>query len=314
MRPRISVIVPTYDRPHLLADALAGLVAQDIDKDEFEAVVVNDGGVVDSTPQVRAAREQGLAVQYIVLPERSRVSAARNAGIEAARGEYVAFLDDDDFFLPSHLRITAAALDEDREIEAVYTSTLLGRRRLPVEGPYDADFVWDFPYAAGLLDVCDFIPPGAGLFRAFRDTPARYDAELRGVTDWDMLLRLARDLGYRFRHVDVPTSVFHRIAEQDSMTSATGRDPVAQAAYTRLMIKMWKRWPARDEKTERFRRNLVSGYWAAVAAHDTGIPPLSFYEECTRLVVRAWHGEDPEDELVERIACAAVAAEPAPVA
>src|SRR5262245_21923057 len=95
--PLVSVIVPTRDRPTLLARALASIDAQTFCAGEI--IVVDDGSqnppheVIAGFPSVR----------LIVLPRRGGAAAARNVGIRASRGEFVAFLDDDDAWLPSKL-------------------------------------------------------------------------------------------------------------------------------------------------------------------------------------------------------------------
>ena len=75
-----------------------------------KVVVVNDGGT-DLTTEVASTAEAGLRVQSLVLPARRGLPAARNAGIDVARGEFLAFLDDDDLFQPGHLH--AAMQDWD---------------------------------------------------------------------------------------------------------------------------------------------------------------------------------------------------------
>ena len=96
----MSVVIPTRDRPRLLQRALAsalrqvGVVA--------EVVIVDDGG----SPPVALAPTGGRV--RVLRKDRSEgVSAARNAGIAAARGEWVAFLDDDDVWAPAKLESSA---------------------------------------------------------------------------------------------------------------------------------------------------------------------------------------------------------------
>jgi glycosyltransferase involved in cell wall biosynthesis len=102
--PSVSVVVPTHDRPDTLREALASIAAQTYD--DLEAIVVNDAGadvraVVDTFPFAR-----------LVEHEQNRgLAGARNTGIRAARGTYVAYLDDDDIFLPEHLGTLVSVLE-----------------------------------------------------------------------------------------------------------------------------------------------------------------------------------------------------------
>jgi glycosyltransferase involved in cell wall biosynthesis len=94
--PRVSVVVRTKDRPRLLGEALASLRAQTFQ--DFEVIVVNDGGVPPAGLDPAGA---GLRVVTTEPPHgRSR---ALDTGLRAARGRFVAYLDDDDLFLPHHL-------------------------------------------------------------------------------------------------------------------------------------------------------------------------------------------------------------------
>jgi glycosyltransferase involved in cell wall biosynthesis len=103
----ISVIVPVFNRPHLLADALASVLAQTYQ--DFEIVVVDDGST-DETPEVlaRVLREvpkQGGAppARTLRVPHSGKPGAVRNRGAEEARGRLLAFLDSDDRWLPTKL-------------------------------------------------------------------------------------------------------------------------------------------------------------------------------------------------------------------
>lgn len=95
--PLVSVIVPTRDRPALLAEALASLRAQTFA--DFECVVVDDAsaGEVSLPPDAR--------FRLVRRAERGGAAAARNTGIERSRGRYVTFLDDDDCFVPARLAL-----------------------------------------------------------------------------------------------------------------------------------------------------------------------------------------------------------------
>ena len=104
----LSVVIPTYRRPELLRRCLASLVAQDLDTTRFEVIVVDDGSG-DATSDV-LARVAGNVVA-LTQPQNAGPAAARNRGINAARGDLVLFLDDDvaaaTDLLSTHLAIHA---------------------------------------------------------------------------------------------------------------------------------------------------------------------------------------------------------------
>jgi GT2 family glycosyltransferase len=91
---RLSVVVPTFNRPELLARVLAGLEAQTWPRERFEVIVVDDGGEAPAEPVVRAAAERGLPA-VCERQENAGPATARNRGVRRAGGEVILFLDDD---------------------------------------------------------------------------------------------------------------------------------------------------------------------------------------------------------------------------
>ncbi|MBD3243330.1 MAG: glycosyltransferase [Chitinivibrionales bacterium] len=103
-QPLISVVIPTYNRRSYITEAIDSVLAQTYD--DYEVVVVDDG----STDGTREALEQyAHAIRY-VYQENAGCAAARNTGLEHARGRWIAFLDSDDVWLPDKLATQAADL------------------------------------------------------------------------------------------------------------------------------------------------------------------------------------------------------------
>ncbi len=98
--PTVSAIITTYNRPDLLPRAIDSVINQTFD--DLECIVVDDCSPNDETTEVVKTIDDDR-VRYIRHDENRGVSAARNTGIEHARGKYIAFLDDDDEWLPSKL-------------------------------------------------------------------------------------------------------------------------------------------------------------------------------------------------------------------
>jgi GT2 family glycosyltransferase len=111
--PSISIVIPTYSRPGQLADCLRSLSALDYPRDRLEVIVVDDGG---NTPldAVVAPFRSDLAVSLVRQPN-AGPAAARNTGAERARGEYLAFTDDDCLPEPGWLTELARVLAEAPE-------------------------------------------------------------------------------------------------------------------------------------------------------------------------------------------------------
>jgi len=109
--PLVSVVVPTHNRPAMLAEALASVRAQTYA--DYEIIVVSNG---ESDDMRRQSHDVAMAhdCRYFALPD-GNLPAARNFGTEHAKGEWIAFLDDDDLWLPRKLE---RQLDEARRVDA----------------------------------------------------------------------------------------------------------------------------------------------------------------------------------------------------
>ncbi len=126
----VSVIIPTYNRAGLVQEAVASVLAQTWR--DFEVLVVDDGGS-DGTDAALAPYASRL--RLLRRESRGGVSAARNTGIEAARGEWLAFLDSDDLWLPEKLARQMAYLAAHPDLLLCQTEETWVRRGLRVNQP-----------------------------------------------------------------------------------------------------------------------------------------------------------------------------------
>lgn len=125
---RVSVVVPTYRRPELLGRCLSALAAQDLDPASFEVIVADDAASEDTRRQVGAWADRGpIPVHYIPVTATRGPAGARNVGWRAARGEVIAFTDDDCIPDPGWLRAGLAALSAASDIDAA-----TGRMAVPI--------------------------------------------------------------------------------------------------------------------------------------------------------------------------------------
>ncbi|HYN21011.1 MAG TPA: PIG-L family deacetylase [Thermoanaerobaculia bacterium] len=186
--PRVSVIVRTRNRPDLLAEALASLA--DGQYQRTEVVLVNDGGdppvVPDGYP---------LPVIRIDLDGNRGRAGAAEAGVAAATGDFVAFLDDDDLAAPEHLA-TLASLVQASGVRVAYTDAAVAVYELDAEAgrwvcqerrlPYSRDFDPD------VLLVDNYIPFNTLLIeRKLFGEAGPFDPSLPFFEDWDYLIRLS---------------------------------------------------------------------------------------------------------------------------
>jgi glycosyltransferase involved in cell wall biosynthesis len=92
--PELTIVVPTRGRPAQLRNCLEGISRQEVEAHRFEVVIVDDGTPGSLAPLIECYRER-LALRLIVQPRSMGPAAARNAGVEIARGRFLAFIDDD---------------------------------------------------------------------------------------------------------------------------------------------------------------------------------------------------------------------------
>lgn len=114
MAPAVSVIIPTYNRYALLHEAVESVFAQTTE--DYELIVVDDGST-DGTP-ILAAR---AGLRYHRITHSGRPGLVRNRGVHLARGEWVAFLDSDDLWMPTKLEKSLRRLDECPGAALVHT-------------------------------------------------------------------------------------------------------------------------------------------------------------------------------------------------
>jgi len=247
--PLVSVIIPTHSRPALLVVALKSLLSQTYTN--WESIVINDGGV-DVSTWVNSLDPEGRIKHFSNRKTRGQ-SAARNTGLKEAAGKYIAYLDDDDCYLPEHIETLVSTL-ETRSYAVAYTdayrvtgdSADRENRGDRLEIPFSEDFERE------RLLVCNYIPlltlmhqksllEGAGFF----------DERLNILEDWDLLIRLSQEV--TFLHVPRVTCKFTvRVGDAGHVNSLLARQlkgfriiyeryPVDDTQVLRRRIEMLKR-------------------------------------------------------------------------
>ena len=184
--PLVSVVVPSHNRARLLRRTLQSILTQHLT--DLEVVLVDDGST-DETPQITNAADPRLVV--IRNQEPGGVSAARNRGIAAARGEWIAFCDDDDLWSPDKLSRQLMAA-ERAGAGWVYSGDVNVDDKLrvlsggPPNDPQDVMALlprWN-PIASGGSNVVVRSKVLAAV--------GGFDPTLRRTEDWDLWIRIAR--------------------------------------------------------------------------------------------------------------------------
>lgn len=181
---KVSVIIPTYNRGNLIARALDSVLAQTFK--DFDVTIIDDGST-DNTKEVIKPYEG--KVNYI-YQKNGGISAARNRGIAESTGQYIAFLDSDDYWAPQKLEVQSKVLDDHPKVGIVYG-------RMPIVNEH-GDVLGMKPNGVSgknfqeLLRVWGDLPTSSVMTR--RECFERvgvFDNNLPPMEDIDMWLRIA---------------------------------------------------------------------------------------------------------------------------
>lgn len=196
VRPKVSVVIPTYNRANLLKRAIKSVINQQFE--DFELIVVDDASQ-DNTPEVVESIDDGR-IRYIRLRENSGGPVARNIGIKKAKGEFIGLLDDDDEWLPNRLSTQLKKFENlSSEFGVVYggfyyvsqqDGRILGKRLPRYRGDVYRYLLRENFIGSPTLLIRRECFKKAGLF----------DRKLKSSQDWDMWLRIAKH--YKFDYVN----------------------------------------------------------------------------------------------------------------
>jgi len=213
----VSVIITTRNRSRYLREALESVLAVQGAKFHLEVIVVDDGST-DDTPEVLK--------QYPVVHLHNGgvgMANARNAGLRAAKGDFVTLLDDDDIWLSNHIGPYIELFEQHPEYGAVHAQYQMADRSgkpaykpLPF-GPLSSGWIFE-----DLLAYCPQVGTVVTRAAAAREA-GDMDPTLQGDTDWDWLLRIARR--HPIGRIEQPVLLFRQRGAAEEELS-------------------WRRWPS----------------------------------------------------------------------
>ncbi|MCF6250977.1 MAG: glycosyltransferase family 2 protein [Methylococcaceae bacterium] len=179
----VSIIIPTFNRSKLLKRALESIYKQSYS--EYEIIVIDDGST-DKTAEMISAL---FADVNYIYQSNSGVSAARNKGLEQAKGEWLAFLDSDDEWLPQKLEKQLDELKSMAEYKICHTEELWMRNGIRVNQmkKHKKAGGWIFPQC---LPLCAMSPSSILINQSVFDDIGDFDAQLPACEDYDLWLRI----------------------------------------------------------------------------------------------------------------------------
>ena len=220
--PRLSVVIPCYNQGEYLAEAVAS-VERSVEE-PCDLIIVNDGSTEGRTHEVLdVLRSAGY---YVIDQENSGLSAARNRGIEAARGEYVLPLDADNRLRPGFISAAHNVLDVRSDVGVVYSDRHdFGLRNETVDvPPFDPILLLPF----NCIDAC------ALLRKEVWGACGGYDPKASPWEDWDLWIG-AIERGWLFHHAEVIG--FDYRVRPNSMLSADNDEALRRGLYEHVITK-----------------------------------------------------------------------------
>lgn len=186
----VSVVIPTHNRADLLPRAIESVLNQTYSN--FEIIVVSDGSTDNTEEVVKKYLGKDTRIKFISYSPARGGNVARNTGIDASEGEYVAFLDDDDEWLPQKLEKQVALLDYDEKIGLVYTGVHIIYVNENVEYNSMSKEHGDLRKRI-LIDNCVGTTSTVILRKSILQESGMFDVELKALQDFDLWIRVAQN-------------------------------------------------------------------------------------------------------------------------
>ena len=180
--PLVSVIIPTYNRGWILKEAIDSVLSQTFT--DYELIVVDDGSTDNTTDILKFYPEIKLIRQ-----ENRGVSAARNMGVKASSGKYLAFLDSDDLWLPGKLEKQVNFFDKNPDADICQTEEIWIRNGTRVN-PKKKHLKPSGMIFEKCLELCLVSPSAVMMTREVFDEAGGFDETLPACEDYDLWLRI----------------------------------------------------------------------------------------------------------------------------
>lgn len=221
----VSVIIPTYNRAGTILRSVQSVIGQSYS--EWELIIVDDGSTDQTIELVKPVAKQDERIRYISCLENKGQAVARNMGIQEARGEYIAFQDSDDCWMPDKLQRQIALMERHPEYGLVYGQVV-----------YDEAGVLSTPYPptdAGERVFVDCLKrnrigtPTMLVRKAVFDTIGLFDTSLPALEDYELALRITKNYPAGF----IAAPVLKAYKSADSVSRDLGKHLISSCLILR---------------------------------------------------------------------------------
>ena len=216
--PKVSIIVPCYNQAQHLDAALQSILDQTYTN--WECIIVNDGSLDNTCEVAKQWVEKDSRFIYL-YKENGGLSSARNAGLEAAKGDYIQFLDSDDCIVKTKLELSLQHLNlaKSKEVKVVISNFgMFDDNPLNTFAPFCNldDSLFNFESLLYQWEESFTIPIHCGLFETSLFKSFRFPENLKAKEDWVMWVSLFQK-GCESVFIDEPLALYRR--NPDSMTA-----------------------------------------------------------------------------------------------
>jgi glycosyltransferase involved in cell wall biosynthesis len=208
--PEVSLIITTYNEEKYIAGAIESAWKQTLERDRYEIVVVDDGGVDNTDKIVQDLKSKGLNFRYL-KKKNGGTASARNFGVANSTGEYISFLDGDDKYAPKKLKLSLDYMNKGENIGVVYSDYIEQypeRDQLRLKQNFNPD---------SLFKTC-IISTNSMIRRSAFDKVGGFDETFKYVEDYDFWCRVIMSGYFALR---VPEPLFFYNCRRDSKTNST---------------------------------------------------------------------------------------------
>lgn len=264
-QPLVSAIITTHNREDLLPRALDSVIAQSYQN--IEIIVVDDGSV-DKTPELIKKYQQKVPIKYIRLEHSIGAPRARNKGIEAAEGDFVAGLDDDDKWHEDRIRELMAAHSD--KFSCITSDTIMV---FPgYEAPWKKKKVIDF----NTLLYTNQVGNQVMVRRDRLLEVGGFDVNLIASQDYDLWVRLCAEYG-SIRNVQKPLQTVYMDHQSERITDQSWR------GYLQFYQKHKHRMNRKQRKYKLYNIRRAQGKPESIIEFISCVPVFRYWKEVKRI-------------------------------
>jgi len=253
--PKVSIILPTYNRAHIIEKAIQSVLNQTYQ--DFEIIIIDDGSKDDTKKIIRGFQEKDNRIKYIRFEENKGAAAARNAGIKMSKGEYITFQDSDDEWVIDKLEKQMKVIETSSENIVVYCGfwRIDGDEKTYIpdikisnrEGNIHKELL-----KGNFVDTPSILLPKKNLEKI-----GMFDENLLRLQDWDLSIRLSKY--YNFKLIDEPLYISYLLSDSISANDETFI-PSIRIILFKYLDKINKDFK-KNRKTWSIKLNSIAKYY-----------------------------------------------------